>query len=253
MRPRAVAASALAALRAEIARIEGGGRSRRDALPFGIAALDARLPHGGLAFGALHEAGGADEDGFCAAATLFLAGIAARAGGRVLWGLSEPDLFAPALAQAGLAPERALYFEAADDRTMLACAEEALRHGGFVAVVAEVALLSMAASRRLQLAAEATGAMALVLRRRRRRADAQDFLRSIAAATRWRVSALPSSPLPVPGVGRARWRVEILRCRGAEGAVFELEGCDGEGRLAIPAELADGSPARAPWRRRAAS
>jgi protein ImuA len=56
--------------------------------------------------------------------------------------------------------------------------------------------------------------------------------------TRWRVTALPSTPLPVPGVGRARWRVELIRCRAGESAIFELEACDAKGRLALPSELA---------------
>lgn len=42
--------------------------------------------------------------------------------------------------------------EAGDEKSVLACFEEGLR-GGFGAVVAEIARLSMTASRRLQLAA----------------------------------------------------------------------------------------------------
>ena len=34
-----------------------------------------------------------------------------------------------------------------------------------------------------------------------------------AAVTRWRISVRPSSPMPVPGVGRPRWLLELLRCR----------------------------------------
>ncbi len=55
-----------------------------------------------------------------------------------------PDLFAPALAQAGLAPDRVLYVEAGDDKTVLACVEEGLRHGGLGAVVAKIAALHIA-------------------------------------------------------------------------------------------------------------
>jgi len=55
---------------------------------------------------------------------------------------------------------------------------------------------------------------------------------------RWRVTTLPSTPLPVPGVGRARWLVELIRCRAGESAHFELEACDAKGRLALPSELA---------------
>jgi hypothetical protein len=59
-----------------------------------------------------------------------------------------------------------------------------------------------------------------------------------AATTRWRITTLPSTPLPVPGVGRARWLVELIRCRAGDSANFELEACDAKGRLALPAELA---------------
>ena len=59
-----------------------------------------------------------------------------------------------------------------------------------------------------------------------------------AATMRWRVTTLPSTPLPVPGVGRARWLVELIRCRAGESAHFELEACDAKGRLALPSELA---------------
>src|SRR6185503_8464840 len=104
-----------------------------------------------------------------------------------------------------------------------ACFEEGLRHGGLGAVVAEVARLSMTASRRLQLAAEGSGTIVIAIRRWRRQADAADFGQPTASATRWRVSALPSAPLPVPGVGRARWLVELIRSRAGECADFELE------------------------------
>src|SRR3979490_1166354 len=105
-----------------------------------------------------------------AAAALFAAGIAARLRGRVLWCLTRRDLFAPALAQAGLMPDRVIYVEAGDEKSALICFEEGLRHGSLGAVVAEVARLSMTASRRLQLAAEGSGTIGLALRRWRRSA-----------------------------------------------------------------------------------
>jgi protein ImuA len=101
---------------------------------------------------------------------------------------------------------------------MLACFEESLRHGGLGAVVAEVARLSMAASRRLQLAAEGSGTIGMAIRRWRRQSEASDFGQPTAAATRWRVSALLSAPLPVAGIGRPRWLIELIRCRAGESA-----------------------------------
>jgi hypothetical protein len=146
-----------------------------------------------------------------------------------------PGSVRAALAQAGLAPDRVIYVEVGDDKAVLACFEEALRHRKLGAVVAEVARLSMADSRRLQLAAEGSGVIGLALRRWRRQAQAAEFEQPTAATTRWRVSALPSTPLPVPGVGRARRRLELIRCRRGESADFEVEACDPQGRLALPA------------------
>ena len=241
--------SALAALRMRIAQIEGRSRRGGSVLPFGIRAVDARLPGGGLALGALHEvAGGGNGAIDGAAAALFAGGIAARTRGKVLWCITRADLFASALAQAGLAPDRVIHLEAGDDKTVLACMEEGLRHGGLGAVVAEIARLSMSASRRLQLAAEGAATIGIALRRWRRQAEAADFGQPTAAMTRWRVSVLPSEPLPAPGVGRARWLVELIRARAGESADFELEACDAKGRLALPADLVHG-PAAAEARR----
>jgi len=246
----AVTNPVIAELRARIERLEGGRERARQVLPFDVAEIDRRLPGGGLARGALHEiAGGGNGAVDGAAAALFAAGIAARTAGKVLWCITRPDLFAPALAQAGLAPDRVIYVEAGDDKAVLACMEEGLRHGGLGAVVAEVARLTMTASRRLQLCSEETGAIGIALRRWRRHADASDFGQPTAAMTRWRVSVLPSEALPVPGVGRARWLVELIRARAGESADFELEACDDTGRLALPAELVHRPAATEGWRR----
>jgi protein ImuA len=85
-----------------------------------------------------------------------------------------PGLFAPAIEQAGLPPGRVIYVEAGDEKSVLACSEEGLR-GGFGAVVAEIARLSMTTSRRLQLAAESSGAIGIAIRRWRRQTEATDF------------------------------------------------------------------------------
>ena len=227
-------------VRARIRAIEAQTRVAHGFLPFGIDTVDQRLPGCGLARGALHEvAGGANGALDGAAAALFTAGIMARMPGQILWCVTRRDLFAPALAQAGLHPDRVIYAEVGDEKSVLACVEEGLRHGGLGGVVGEIAELSMPVSRRLQLVAESSGTLGVALRRWRRMADASDFGQPTASVTRWRVSALPSRPLPVPGVGRARWLVELIRARAGECADFVVEACDEAGRLALPADLAD--------------
>jgi protein ImuA len=241
-------------LRARIERVEGGARSAGPVHSFGLTAVDSRLPGGGLSIGALHEvAGGGNGAVDGAAAALFVAGVAARLKGKTLWCLTRPDLFAPAIAQVGLGPDRVIYAEAGDEKNVLSCFEEGLRHGGLSCVVAELAQLSMTASRRLQLAAEKSGTMGLALRRWRRQTETADFGQPTAASTRWRVSVLPSRPLPVPGVGRHRWLVELLRARAGESADFELEACDGKGRLGLPSDLVNGQVQKEIARRIAAA
>lgn len=251
--PDPAAKPGLSELRERIRCLDGGAARDREVLPFGLATIDERLPGGGLALGALHEvAGGGNGAVDGAAAALFTAGIAARSKGKVLWCVTRQDLFAPAIAQAGLVAGRVIFVEAGDEKTLLACFEEGLRHGGLSAVVAETARLPMTASRRLQLAAEGSSTIGLAVRRWRRPAEADDFGQPTASVTRWRVSVLPSAPLPVPGIGRARWLVELIRCRAGEGADFEVEACDGKGRLAVSPKMADRSAAAHLAGRRAA-
>jgi protein ImuA len=251
-------AGTLDALRAAVARMERRGAGPgRGVLPFGYPALDAALPGGGLALGALHELAGIGPDvEHGAAAALFAAGVLARLSGPVLWVLERRDLFAPALAGAGLLPARVIYVEAGRPVAVLLAMEEGLRHPGIAGVVGEVSgRLSLTASRRLQLAAEASGALAVALRRSRRHDDPA-LAEPSAAATRWRVGALPSAPpLPhapdVPGLGRARWRLDLVRCRGGEPGTWLVEACDAQGRLGVAAEL--GHRQAAPGERRRAS
>jgi protein ImuA len=237
----------LVALREEIGAIERSGFAgpARPCLGFGIAEVDGRLAAGGL-LPALHEAAAASPaPGDDAAATLFLAALAAlfsRAleGGRgqVLWALTRRDLFAPGLAQAGLGPERLIHAECRDDSEVLAVIEEGVRHGGLAAAIGEVGRAEMAATRRLQLAAEDRGTPALLLRRWRK-AGADPLGPPSAAATRWRIAAAPAAPLPYEGIGRARWRVELARQRGGPPHLWLLEAPDAEARLALPARSGD--------------
>lgn len=241
----------LAELRETLRRIEGDGHLRRPALPFGVAALDGRLAGEGLRLDALHEVAAATpRHGDDASATLFIAGIAARAWGPVLWVSRRRDLFAPGLYQAGLAPHRLLYAEARDDQELLAVMEEGLRHRGLGAVIGEAKRAGLAATRRLQLAAEGGRTIALLLKQHARN-GADPLGQPSAAVTRWRIASAPSAPpfpgaLPHEGLGRARWSLDLARQKGGEPFQLLVEACDETGRLALPARMAAG-PAAPRW------
>lgn len=226
-------------------------------LPFGLNAIDAVLPAGGLALGALHEVAGAGPQvEHATAATLFAAGLLARVPGEVLWVLQQRDLHPPALAAVGLTPERVVYVHARQPRSVLLVVEEGLRHCCLAGVVGEFAgALGLTASRRLQLAAGRSGVTAFLLRRSRCFDD--PALRApSAAATRWRIATEPSGPAvprapETPGLGVPRWRLDLLRCRGGEAHSWIVEAFDATGRCTLLADM--GHRPAAPQPRRAAA
>jgi protein ImuA len=231
--------SAIADLRRRLDRLAGRSGHGRPRLSFDVAAIDRRLD-GGLLLPALHEATGeTPAAGDEAAATAFIAGLAARLGSApVLWAGRQRDLHAPGIAQLGLHPDRLIRVEAVRDAEVLAAMEEALRHGGLSAVVGEIRRAGITATRRLQLAAEARNVTALLLRRHHGTAGAP-FAEPSAAHSRWSLAALPAAPLAVDGVGRPRWRLTLVRQRGGEGDAWIVEGCDATGRLALAADAGD--------------
>jgi protein ImuA len=239
----------LADLRQQIARLERAPDRTHPAGALSLGpAIDAHLPAGGLARGALHEiAGGGADTEHAALPALFAAGALARARGPVIWALADPRLFAPphppALAAIGLDPDRVIYAEAGPPERVLMVLEEALRTRGIGAAVGEIAAargFGLTTSRRLQLAAEAGGVPCLALRRSLRHDDPALEAPS-AAVTRWRITALPTPPSLAgpPGIVRPLWRVELRRCRGGAPHSWIMEGCDAQGRLGVPAHLAD--------------
>lgn len=248
-------------LRTHVASIARGGAASGPArlpLCFGIPEIDTRLPAGGLALGALHEVAGTGPDRASdAAAPLFIGGVLARIPGPVLWISTRRDLFAPSLAAVGLHPDRVIYAETGERGAVLLAMEEGLRHHGLGGVVGEIeGHVTLTASRRLQLAAGSSGTIAFALRQSHR-TDQADLAEPIAAETRWRITAIPSPPPlawapDTPGLGRARWRLDLIRCRGGEPHTWIVEAPNAQGHLGLAPDLANRPAAQAVERDRAA-
>lgn len=211
--PRPERETLLADLRARIRALETP--ARRDGpvvCPLGVPAIDAALPEGGLAAGALHEivagddADGAHHDHECdrAAASGFAAALLARLAGHdgtVLWCRRDRELYAPGLAAFGLDPARLILVNVRSDTDAFWAAEESLASGTPAAVLAEAARPDVVALRRLQLAAEKSNtAMCLMV-------PARGLSAASPAATRWRVAPGTAGP------DTARWRLSLLKCR----------------------------------------
>lgn len=130
----------------------------------GYAALDRELPGGGWPAGALtellHEREGIGELRLVAPALARLS----EAGRWVAW-IAPPHLpYAPALAAAGIKLSRLLVIGKTSPRDSLWAAEQALRAGSCGAVLFWPSDLDQRSLRRLQLAAEAGGALGLLYR-----------------------------------------------------------------------------------------
>lgn len=253
----------IAGLRRKIRAIERlpleAGRAQR-VFSCGAAAIDETLPWGGLPRAAVHEVVERDAGVGTGFAAVLLAHLIAPPAGaearRVLWCLGPRslyqagNLFAPGLAAFGFSPDRLILARGRSEGDVLWAMEEGLRCPLLAAVVGEVHAIDLVASRRLQLAAEASGVTGFVVCPQ----DAR--LAPTAAVTRWRVAAAPSAgaaPGATPGqaIGTA-WQVELVRCRsGAPGAwsmawhrssEHESDGNtdDAAGGFAVVAELRDG-------------
>ncbi|MHC4786742.1 MAG: ImuA family protein, partial [Planctomycetota bacterium] len=104
----------------------------------------------------------------------------------------------------GAGLRRSIFVDPPDGASRLWTIDLAARCPGVAAVVADGSGLDMAATRRLQLSAEAGSALVLCAR------PPNEVDRLSAAATRWRVRCAPAT-------GRApRWIVELLRCKGVQ-------------------------------------
>ncbi|MCA1456774.1 DNA repair protein [Bradyrhizobium sp. BRP22] len=189
--------STLASLRGRIERLETSNEARAlQRIALGHAGADAMLK-GGLAKAAVHEVFAEGHQG--ASATGFITGLAGRLAARkpLVWvrqDFSETEsgaLSMNGLSELGLDPRLLVTVRAADIDNALRTTADALACDALGAVIMEVwgesKQLDLVASRKLTLAAQASGVPALVLR-----LAATPF--PSTAETRWIVRAAHSPP-----------------------------------------------------------
>jgi protein ImuA len=190
--------STLATLRGSIEHIEAHGDAYLpDRVALGHADADATL-QGGLALGAMHEVF-TEAGRQSAAATGFVAGLAGRAAARrpLVWvrqdfaEIESGALSMSGLAEFGLDPRVLVTVRAADVDTALKTAADALACDALGVVVLEVwgeaRQLDLVTSRKLTLAAQASGVTGLLLRVAAEPSPS-------TAETRWIVRAAHSPP-----------------------------------------------------------
>ena len=201
--------STLAHLRGSIERIETSGEAHAlHKAALGHAGADAML-QGGLAKAAVHEV--FSEGHQSAAATGFIAGLAGRLTPRrpLVWvrqdfsELESGALSMSGLCELGLDPRLLVTVRAADADAALRTAADALACDALGVVVLEVwgeaRQLDLVASRKLTLAAQASGVTALLLR-------VAATPQPSTAETRWIVRAAHSPP----GASGTAWGAPVF-------------------------------------------
>lgn len=265
--------SSLASLRSEVERLETGGGERLSArTALGAGGADAAMK-GGLLQGAMHEVFAADGVQ-SAAATGFVAGLARRLTERkrfVLWirqdfsSIESGDLSMAGFAELGLDPGHIVVVRAPTAEIVLRTAADGLACNALGAVVAEMwgetRAFDLVASRKLTLAAGASGVTALMLR-------LGAMPQASTAETRWIVRAAHSPP--VASWEASNWEawgwpvfdVELARNRHGPLGRWTMEWTSDEYRFheqtanpqrmaATPADRSPPPPAAAEWRRSA--
>lgn len=194
----------------------------------GLDAIDRRIG-GGLARGRLHELFAADaEDSASAAGFALMLALRVAAPGRAIVWLRQDEaearggrLHPAGLVELGGSPATLVLAMLPDAAGLLRAAADVLRCPEVGVAVIELwrnpRLLDLTASRRLALAAEASGVTALLLR-----ADATPV--PSAAQTRWAVRACPSIPLEADAPGFPALEISLLRQRaGPSGVSWQVE------------------------------
>ncbi len=238
-------------LSAEVRRLETAGRPTNDqaAISCGCAALDNCLPDGGYLPGSVIEylrampGCGASLLAFSAAA------VALRVtGGFLVVVDTQHNIYPPSLASLGIDLEKVVWVRPQSDVDALWAVDQSLRTAAVAAVVADVERIDDRAARRMQLAAEQGGGLAMLLRPASARRGPS------WAEIQWLVRAMPSTrsapvtlaPSPIRHVANAglspvlqgetpartvvgysaerRLQVQLVRVRGGKaGALVRLQ------------------------------
>jgi protein ImuA len=239
-------AEAVDELRRLLSKMEGISL-KASTLPFGLPALDAHLPQGGLACGALHEIA-PETDGDTPAAFGFIAALLSRLppGGPLLIVLSSRKLarcgrlHGHGLRSLGLDPARVILAETADEKLALWAMEEALRSGAPAVVIGAIgAKLDLKTSQRLNFAAGASNIPLVLLR-------PAEAIGSSTATTRWHVGAAMAMRDRFGFMTRWRWQVKLERCRNGRPGEWLVEFDHVANCFSLAAALANPAPARDP-------
>jgi len=203
--------------------------------------------NGGLALGELHELCPAAplHTGAAVGFALALSVLAPAREGSVVWvqqdfaALETGTLYGLGCDLFGLSSARLIMVRTATPRDALWAMEEALKTRSVAAAIGELAEIGkeadLTATRRLSLAAQKGGGLALLLRGR-------PFPQPSAAATRWQVAAVSAASDRFGGLGRTAFHLSLTKNRRGPCGSWVLQWDHHEQRFLPALSLAVAAP-----------
>ena len=210
-------------LQKQILKLQGNRHVADEAaLGIGLEFIETAFPEKVFPRGAVHELiSTSSETATCTSG--FISVIISKLlpqSGSCLWVSTVPrrSIYPPALKSFGIAPERISFVDARNTKETLWVLEESLKCEALTAVVGELSEISFNDSRRLQLAVERSRVTGFIHRYKQKTENV------VACVSRWKITPLSSSfPDALPGVGYARWQVELCKVRNGLPASWQVQ------------------------------
>jgi protein ImuA len=204
--------SALEKLRERLGCLEETQRRFSRIIPVADA-VDRWMPHGGLPAGCIHEVKGASLASALAFSSILSARIAGEHG-NIVYIASGRSLHPLGLLPYGMRLDRFLYVSIRRPQDLAWAVMETLRCPQVSAVMSVLDGVSLTDSRRLQLAAESSGATGFLL--------GHATSPPIAAPiTRWKVTSNVGKP--AQRFDEPAWTLDLLYCRGGRPGSWSIE------------------------------
>lgn len=209
----------IAQLQKDILSLQGYKHAALSPVKTELGPIRYAFPNAQFPIGAMHEF-------ICpsleskSASTGFICSILSslmRKGGVSLWIGSAINIYAPALKQFDIEPDKIIFIRLKKDKDVLWCMEEALKCEGLSSVVGEMKELDFTTSRRFQLAVEQSRVTGFILR-------TKESINTTACVTRWKITSIPSiSEDDLPGVGFPVWDIALIKVRNGKPGNWQLE------------------------------
>lgn len=143
--------------------------------------------------------------------------------GFYIWLSKQKQIFPNGLTNFGLAPHQIIFINLPKQRDLLWATEEALKCKSLSGVISELDEISFAQSQRLQLTVEKSKVTGFILR------PSASQITATACTARWQIKpALSYNYNNLPGVGFAKWQVNLLKVRNGNPANFEITWHNGQ-------------------------